>query len=48
MVAQKEMVVSRFSTLLDNPEAGYLAGQNITGKLVLVVETASESFESKC
>lgn len=46
-LAKEKMVVSQFSILLDNPEAVYLAGQNVTGKLVLVVAIDPESFESK-
>jgi len=41
------LVVSQFSMSLENPAAAYIAGQNVTGKLVLVVATDSESFESK-
>lgn len=40
------MVVSQFSILLDNPEAVYHAGQNVTGKLFFVVVTDTESFKS--
>ena len=40
------MVVSQFSILLDNPEAVFLAGQNVTGKLLFVVATDTESFKS--
>ena len=40
------MVVSQFSIELDNPEAVYLAGQNVTGKIVFEVETNPETFKS--
>ena len=43
----KNMVVSQFSMSLENREAAYIVGQNVTGKLVLVVANESKSFESK-
>lgn len=40
------MGVGQFFIELDNPEAVYFAGQNVTGKLVFLVTTNPETFKS--